>query len=59
MEERTTRESMVAEIGAGDPSSGGGGSLVRLDPAMKEGGPGTQVRARVSIAREGEEGRES
>jgi hypothetical protein len=50
---------MVAEIGAGDPSSGGGGSLVRLDPAMKEGGPGTQVRARVSIAREGEEGRES
>jgi hypothetical protein len=32
---------------------------VRLDPATGKDGPGTRVRARVSIAREGEEGRES
>jgi hypothetical protein len=49
---------VVAKIDAADLSSGGGGSLVRLDPVMREGGPGTRVRARVSIAREGEEGRE-
>jgi hypothetical protein len=47
------------KIDTGDPSSGGGGSLVRLDPATREGGPGTLVRDRVSLAREGEEGRES
>jgi hypothetical protein len=57
-EENGDSEAVVAKINAGNPSSGGGGSLVRLDPMTREGGPGTRVRARVSIAREVEEGRE-
>jgi hypothetical protein len=44
-EENEDGEAVEAKIDANDPSLGGGGSLVRLDPATKEGGPGTRVRA--------------